>query len=228
MTRLFLLLALVAGTLLPAQALETTPIRKRSDLGTWRHLVALTENTRLSVDWKDVPFREVTRHLARTLGINLIIDRTIGEKAEEPVTLTLVDVKAATVLAALKDSMSVTFLHRDGMLHVTTTEDATKRSLMLELIDVRDILYVPPDFPAPSGGLGINPGPPVPPVAEEEPPEQKDPDFVLDLVRTSVSPKSWDIEGTSLQISKGTLIVRNTPRVIAEVRSFLTRLRGVY
>lgn len=222
------LLLLVAAGDLTAQ-LATLPLRNGTDREIYRTMVRRLQGTRLSVNWEEIGLEEAIRHVARNVRINMVIAAPVKEKAEEPVNMTLKDVSAMTIVRLLRSQFDIEFQHRHGVLVVTSQEAALKKSMVLGIYGIHDVLYTPPDFPAKvrmglsGSGFGGN-------GSEEEEIEEKeprfDPDFVVDLVRSSTGgDKVWDVEGASITHHKGKLIVRHAPHIQAKVRRFLRVLR---
>lgn len=229
MTRLpRLALGFVALALVPllAQEVTTLPFENQADRDAWRHLTALLDGTRLTVDWDGVSLKDALKDVSRRTRLNILVAATAKEREEEPVTRKLTEVRLRTILGLFHDSHGIVFQHRHGVLWATTEADALKQAMVLAVHDVRDLLYSPPDFPAPVG-LGIRPGPPVE-AETEEAREEKSPDFLLDLVKSTTGEKLWEVEGSSIQIHKGQIFVRHAPHVQAKVRSVIGLLRGSF
>lgn len=220
-------LALLFCVSTSAQILDTLPLKTSRDRATYRSMVTRIANLRLTVDWKDENLYRVVRSLRMQLGLNFVIDPALKETAEEAsVTLSLKEVSGRAVLRLLESSQKIAFQNRGGILYVTSPEEALKKAMVLRTYSVKDMLYTPPDFPGPR--LGIKVGPVEEQREEPEPPEQKDPAFLEDLLRQSTGADVWEVEGSSITIHNGTLIVRHAPKVQAKVRSLLARLRGVF
>lgn len=189
--------------------------------------MAKLRSTRLTLAWKDQPFERAWKELATALGINARIAPEAGESREIGITLEVKDVLAPAVLEILADQARVVFQHRDGIWVATTADDALKSAVVTVLYDIRDLLYVPPDFP-PSRPIGIPVGRPGESEEPESEPRARAADEILDLVRTISGPKRWESEHVSLTAGKGHLVVRHTPEVQAEVSRALNALRRVF
>jgi hypothetical protein len=208
-----------------AQSLPTLPNLTSVDREAYVTISRRISGLRMSVTWEGITLGEVRKDLARRLGINLVIDKSVADKAEEPIDLTLKDVSARTVLRQLEDALGVVFQHRHGVVVITTQEDALTRSMVLRLHEIRLILYEPPDFPPPVE-LGLRPGRPLELPEEPEPKEGMSKDFLVDLVRSATGgPEVWDVPGASLVAENGILFVRHAPHVQGRVARLLARLR---
>ena len=215
---------LVSGGLTAQVA--TLPLKNGAEKEIYRTMVRRLESTRVSVAWEDVGLGETIRRMGRSLRFNMVLGKALRDREEEPVTLQLKDVSVMTVVRLLKQQFDIEFQHRHGVMVVTTTEDAMQRAMVLRIYGIRLITYTPPDFPAP-GILGLRPGPPPEPPEEGEAREPRfDPDFVVDLVRsTTGGEKVWEVEGASISHHNGKLLVRHAPHIQARVRRILDRLR---
>ena len=223
-----LLLLILAGPLALAQSVKTIPLKKSRDVRAYRQILRRLRGTVMTVDWKEQALTDVIKELRRRLRFNILVARPMKEMVEEEaVDLTLNNVRASTILKVLAEQHKFVFQYREGIVWITTQEDAFQKALVLKLYSVHLLLYTPPDFPAP--GIGINPGGVTSEDDEEEVErEQKDPEFLLDLIRQATGTALWDIEGVTLQISKGTLVVKHSPEVQRKVSRFINSLRGVF
>ncbi|MCA9321750.1 MAG: hypothetical protein KDB53_13495 [Planctomycetes bacterium] len=209
--RLIGLILLLMTGLLPAQALETTALRTRRDLEQYRHIVNTLQATRMSVDWKDLPLSEAITALRLQTGVNLVLDiKALEDRLDREISFRLERVPASLVVQLLADAGEVVFQHRHGILYVTSLEDALKRSVVLQIYDVADLLYSPPDFPGPR--LGLRGSGSEGDFEEEEPErEEKDPEALVDLIKLATGEQAWEPEFVSIRISGRKLIVRHTP-----------------
>ncbi len=223
-----MILLAICPTLI-GQSIKTIPLKTTREAQDYRSILKRVRGTTFSVDWKQVALEDVLKDLRRRLGFNILVARPMKERLEEEVVdLTLTTVRASTILKLLQEQHKFVLQNRRGIVWVTTVEDAFKKSLVLKFYGVRVLLYTPPDFPAPDIGIrpsGVNAGEDD---EEEVEREAKDPEVLLDFIRKGTGPNLWDVEGVSLQISKGTLIVRHSPEVQRKVSRFLNRLRGVF
>ena len=210
-----------------AAQLPTLQLKTGTDREIYRTMVRRLQGTRLSVDWEEIALRDAIRHIGRNVRINMVILGAVRERADEPVSLKLKDVSAMTILKVLRSRCEVEFQHRHGVLVVTTQADALEKSMVLVLHGIHEILYTPPDFPA-KARLGLSgSGSRGDEEAKEESREPRfDPDYVVDLVRSSTGgDKVWDARGASISHHKGKLIVRHAPHIQSRVRQILRALR---
>jgi hypothetical protein len=226
-----LVFLLVIAASLEAQVLRTVPLKTRAEASDYRHLLNRLKRGRLSIAWEDRELQDAVEELAKRLEINILIAAPLKERKEETISMTLRDVNAGTLLKLLEESLGVAFQNRQGVVWVTTPEDAIKHAIILRVYVIAELLYVPPDFPAPrSMGLNASGSSPAGEREEEsEPREQKDPEFLVDLIRqTTGGEKQWEIEGVAIQVIGKRLVVRHTPEMQRQVARMLDSLRGVF
>jgi len=185
------------------------------------------DRTTLTVAWKDTSIEDCLASVRRATGLNFVVAPAARELVQKTVSLELKEVRTRAVLGLLADQGGFAWTTKDGILQVTTPEEAAKARLVTAVYDIREHLYSPPDFPAPVV-LGLRPGKPVVPEETETAREEKDPNRLVDLVRTMTGAKPWEVEGSSITASRGLLVVRHTPEVQAQVRAALSKLRGAW
>jgi len=226
---------ILASCLLPAssQAIRTEPLKTPRARREYRQILNKLVSLRLTVSWKDMTIGEVVADLRRRVGLNVLVARPLQGRAGDPaVDLGLSRVRALTVMRIAAEQNGFVFQNRGGILWATTAEDAVRRSIVLGIHNVRDILYVPPDFPAPRI-LGIEPGRRDGGFGGfedelEREPSSMDPEQVVDLVRSATGEKTWEHEGVSIGYMNGRIVVRHSPGVQARVARLLNRLRGAF
>ena len=100
----------------------------------------LKEN--VSVDFQDTPLEAVVQRLAEVASIDVRLDvsalRSARIREREPVTLKLVDRSLETVLQAVVLDLELTWVIRDGVLWITSVEEA-EAYLKTAVYDVRDL-----------------------------------------------------------------------------------------
>jgi hypothetical protein len=207
-----------------AQTLARGRLAGAEDAQAYSDTIRRLRTTRLSVAWKNVALADAVKELRLYAGRSVVFAPAAEARKAEPVSLELTDVTAAAVVRLLQTSAKVRFLFEDGIIFVTTPEDAAQRSLEIRVYDVADLLYQAPDFPGPR--MDLNPGKPQE-AAEETPSSSRDGSEIVDLLRTLVGPEPWDVPGTSITISKQLLIVRQTPEVHAKIRELVAALAAV-
>jgi hypothetical protein len=81
---------------------------------------------RVNVDLEDVPLKKAVRDLARTHGLNLVIDPKVLKQAETPVSLQLENAGIETTIRLLAELGSLKAVRMGNVMFVTTEEKAKK------------------------------------------------------------------------------------------------------
>ncbi len=100
----------------------------------------LQEN--VSVDFQDTPLEAAVQRLSEEASIDIRLDvpalRNARIREREPVTLKLVDRRLETVLQAIVLDLNLTWVIRDGVLWITSIDEA-EAYLKTAVYDVRDL-----------------------------------------------------------------------------------------
>ncbi|HUG90215.1 MAG TPA: hypothetical protein VML55_05250 [Planctomycetaceae bacterium] len=168
-----------------------------------QHLVLRqTLDETVSVKFVDTPLAVAVRELAMQTGIDIRIDgpalRQSRIRDREPVSLTLSDRKLSTVLHVLLADLNLTWILRDGVLWITTADRADEHRKTV-VYDVRDLCR-----------------------------NQDEADELASAIQKQTAGPWVDVHGDGGAIvfaRTGTMVVRQTERVLREVRELLTRYR---
>lgn len=113
---------------------------------------------RITVNFEETAFRLVVAFLRDVTGINMVTSPGVEDLGELPIDLKLKDIRLGSLINLLVDATGsgVEWTIRNDVIYFRTEEEAEKvkdadRSFVL--IDISDLLFVPPDFPAPKLGL---------------------------------------------------------------------------
>jgi hypothetical protein len=117
------------------------------------------DRSRISVHFDDVAFHEAVDFLREATGLNLVVTpraREAADEAKRKIKLQLKAVKTRDVLELVLGQTDARLRYgiRRGVLVIGTLDDWKDR-LILDVIPVEDLLYAPPDFPAPDEGLRV-------------------------------------------------------------------------
>jgi len=205
---------------------ETDDVKKiRSQLDT----------KRLTLDFTDTPFDDVVQFIQNVTQVNIVVDQTAKNKLAEGggnVTLNVKDIRLKDALSLLLQVNGLSYTFKEGVLFITTPDSEASKGLSVAKIhDIRDLTAKINDFKGPnirlqstsssgSGGVGgaiFDTG------EEAEPAITKD--ALIELIKESVAPSTWEDEKNSLASIGGQLLVVNTPEVHASINSFLNDLR---
>jgi hypothetical protein len=161
----------------------------------------LTEN--VNVDFDDTPLDTAIKELADKLDIDIRLDvpalRDIRVRERQPVTLKLTNQTLKTVLQAMVIEFDLTWVLRDGVLWITST-DSAEAFLKTALYDVRDLCR-----------------------------DESESDALREAVVSQTNPDSWDEVGGpgTIQFAQpGILVINHQETVHLEVLTLLESYRA--
>lgn len=213
-----------------------------------RAVLTQLREARMPVDFDDNSFEDVLAFIGSAADLDIDTDweslADIGVDPDVPITLRLnnvtLEVLLDRVLAKASDpALPASWAVQDGILTISS-DDVLRQNTVLEIYDVRDLLFdVPefdnaPDFNISSGGGGGGGGGGSSPFSGSS----GDPDIaspeervgaISDLIRSSVDPGQWVTDGgttSSLTSLNGNFIITTTPRYHREVIGLLNKLRS--
>ncbi|MBN2714150.1 MAG: hypothetical protein JXR97_17155, partial [Planctomycetes bacterium] len=173
------------------------------------------ENTKISVEYIEQPFRDVLRELQERSRVNIVSDSTVGE--DLTVTLTVTDMTIGKVLDWI---MQLTDLHYEVKDEAIYVSQQPKRKVILQIYPVYDLTRPMKDYYPPTDG------------DEEDEFDEEDEDVedlpftdIRDRIR-NVIPGGWDDDpNVSIDVWEDNLIVMQTPEVHAQIVNYINRLR---
>src|SRR5262245_5028652 len=160
------LAALLLAPSIPAQILARGKLTGADDVRAYADALKQLRGRTLSVSWKDLTLEGAVKDLRLQLSRTILFAPAAYELKTVPMALEVNQVSAASLLRVVENAAKVRFLFESGVIWVTTPEDAVKRSLVMKIYDISDLMYQAPDFPAPV--LSLHPGKPLPPPEEPE------------------------------------------------------------
>ena len=160
----------------------------------------LDEN--VTVAMRETPLEKAVQQLAEKAQADIRLDthalRKTDIRQRRPITLSLTDRKLKTVLQAMLIDLELTWILRDGVLWLTTHEEA-ETFCKTAVYDVRDLCR-----------------------------DEAESEALVEAITSQAQPTSWDQVGGSgsAQVPKpGTLVVANTESVLGEVLDLLETYR---
>jgi hypothetical protein len=156
---------------------------------------------------------EAAEVIGRLAGVDVVVRPDAADAAEGADALAALGRQQSISAVAALDLLcelageGVAWTTRHGLVLVTTPEDARPEPRLL-MIPVADLVH--PVRSAPAREMGVFPSGFEPELELEEGSEfgVVDPDTLIELIRDSVAPGTWDEEGVSIEIVNGVLIVR--------------------
>ena len=187
-----------------------------------------------SVDWSDKTLGDAIRFIRNNTGVDIIVTRAVDEMMppeERILRLSLDEIRAYSALKLAVEYLGLRFRIQDGLVKITTPE-ALRQDKAVEFYEVRDLTARLNNFPGveinlnPSGyGAGLGGFDDFGGDDEEEniPIEV---DRLIEMIRQTVDPVSWDEDPANTIVDKnGTLVVRQTPENHRSIRKLLADLR---
>lgn len=199
-----------------------------------QQVLARLDEMAIPYDFNGNTLDEVLAHLKEVSGINFLMSQDVQDEAfnqdynlrdRNPQPL-------SRILRIILEDQSVpvmTYSVRDGIVRVIT-QDESRGDYTLQMYDIRDLTFTPVDHPAEDFNLlpsGTDPESFRDGVEDEDPLPLISEDTLLTLIQDNISPDSWtDDPERSITQMPGTLIVKTTPEVHAQIEQLLIDLRA--
>jgi hypothetical protein len=218
--------------------------------------VAKTLNQRMNVDFVGLPLKDVAAYLTEETGVTFHLKAKKLEEAslspDTPIFCKFRDIRLSTLLELMLDELELTYVEKDGLILITTPEDAESK-MDIRVYDCRDLLAMPsPDLekknaptaipgsaalPAPVrrdegkgevsrggfGGANLN-GATQATQPQRPPTEYEDrTESLIDLVTIIVDPSTWDDVG-----GPGSIEAYNGLIVVAQTDETHRRVEEVF
>ncbi len=179
----------------------------------------LLRSRKITLDFKGADLETVVEYIRSMTDLNFIVDQAAKEKLPT-VSITVKDVSVQSALSLLLKPHGLAAMWKDGVICLTTPDQAP---VVLEIYDLRDLLHVLEDMPGveidltPSGlGTTITGG-----VAAVQPALSLE-----EILKAHTGGKSWEENSkVSLKLQNGLLVVKQTKEVHAQIRRLLGQLR---
>jgi len=180
-----------------------------------------------AIDWKagDVTLSSSIAYLRSVTGLNFVLSQKVKEeKADSEIVLKVDNVSVEQVLDLITEPNEMAWKVRMGVVMVLAKDEAIEKPV-LQFYDVKDLVAKIQDFPGQE--INLVPSKYQPPEVEE-PPEPTSPfeiDSLIEVIKQTIDPEAWDIEGTAIDPKNGVLVVRQIPEVHQKIGQFLSDLR---
>ena len=205
--RLFLLLLLVSGIAAGQTSLSTTS--DGADASNQAIESAVKEIG--SIDSVETPLKQVVETLQQQFRIPILLSEKKLEEAsvspDTPVTKTVFNLPLESLLWHVLHELELTYIVRDGVILITTPEDAESH-LLTRVYPVLDLITPRQKQPTGYGG---------------------DYDSLIEVITATVKPDSWDDVGGPGAIdcldNAAALVVSQTRDVHVQIEGLLTALR---
>ena len=187
------------------------------------------ENTDVNWDFSEMTLAEAVQHIRDVENVNIIFSKdALEELGDEPAEVKFTNLNFGSALRTMLEGRTLTYTYKYDMIYVVKTDAATGQAIP-KIYEVRDLTLQLPNFKPPQ--LQLRPGPAgetaMAAVFGEEldPTPQNEPEQLVDLIRDTIEPSSWEIEDRVLEISANQLVVVTTPEIHKQIDRFLDDLR---
>ncbi|MBN4049884.1 hypothetical protein JYT84_00490 [bacterium AH-315-M10] len=195
----------------------------------------MLDEKRITLDFTETPFTDVVQFIQQVTQVNIVIDQAAKSKLAEAgglVTLQVKDLRLKDALSILLKFTGLTFVFKQDVLFITTPDSEHTRGLALPRIhDIRDLTVKIQDFKGPDiklANAGSGGGGPAGAIFTEE--KETEPTItkeeLVELLKSSVAPDTWEQDKYSLDAIGGQLLVVHTPEVQNQIAKFLADLRS--
>lgn len=182
----------------------------------------------VSPEFTDAPLTQVAEFFHQVSGVNFVVTKAVLDKLSEEertVTFTASRLPLTNVLTIIAEIKALTWTVEDGVVKITTPEDARSK-VQLQMLDIRDLITPINDFPGEEITLAGS--------EQVEAPEEEatggeltaaiQADKLIQLIQENIAPTQWEAPA-SIENKEGTLVVRQTPEVLAQIETLLGDLR---
>lgn len=183
-------------------------VQEDSEIGSETQVHAALDKS-VSLSAVDLPLAAVMKDLAEKADVTMQLDiaalESNGISADDAtVSVALKGISLRSVLRIVLDQFDLTYMVHEGVLMITTPEEA-EGNLITSIYDVVDLISV---------GDNIRP-------------DRFDYDSLIELITSTVSPDCWDEVGGPGSISgfRGTLVVSQTDEVQGRIKQLLAAAR---
>ncbi|MHC4547210.1 MAG: hypothetical protein ACYTEZ_00400 [Planctomycetota bacterium] len=180
------------------------------------------------IDWKagEITLSGAIQYLRSVTGLNFVLSQKVKEeKADTEIELKVDNVAVTQVLDLITEPNEMAWKVRNGVVMILGKEEAVDKPV-LQFYDVKDLVAKISDFPGQE--INLVPSKYQPPEEEEElePVSPFEVDALIEVIKTTVEPESWDtIEGADIQPKNNVLVVTTTPEIHQKIGRFLQDLR---
>jgi type II secretory pathway component HofQ len=179
----------------------------------------------LSFKAGEITLDGVRSYLASVTGENFVLSQKVKEeKADAAIELQVTDVTVRQVLDLITEEQGMAWKIRNGVVMLLAADEAAEKPV-LQFYDVKDLVAKISDFPGQE--INLVPSKYQPPEAEEdrEPVAAFDVEQLIDAIKNTIEPTSWEAEGHGIDPKNNVLVVRTSPEIHRKVAQLLHDLR---
>jgi type II secretory pathway component HofQ len=177
---------------------------------------------RITLDFKNATLQAVADYIREIADVNLVVSHKVEGKGDD-ISIKVQDISLKSVLSLVLKPKGLTYVIRDGVLMLTTVEDANE-DVIMEIYDVRDLLYPIKDFPGVDISLAQDS---IGTTALDSGGETEGLVMPLEeIVKAHSGGKTWEENPkASCSLQNGLLVIKQTREVHKQVRRLIGKLR---
>lgn len=221
-----LLVSLIVVATVRAQD-DVLAVERRTDKRGHAICVQQLHKVRVSLVAEELTPKELCRYLSTATGNELSFHcSTADSEAAPALSCNLRGTTLWSLMSIAQIETGLRFVYRFGVVFLVQP-DAIKPLTELKIYDLRAATAPLTSFPGPDLGLGLSRGerPLFPePVVTDQTISGFTADGVEQLLRESIRPDSWDLDGVTLSNNNGLFLIRQTPQAHDEIELLLVKL----
>jgi Flp pilus assembly secretin CpaC/tetratricopeptide (TPR) repeat protein len=165
-------------------------------------------------------------YLRSVSGLNFVMSQKVKEeKAETEIDLKVDNVSIKQVLGLITEPYEMAWRIRNGVIMILGSDEAADKAV-LQFYDVKDLVAKISDYPGQEINLVPSKYQPPEEAEEAEPQSPFEIDSLIDVIKQTIQPESWEtIENADIQVKTGVLVVNTSPEVHRAIGKFLGDLR---
>ena len=177
---------------------------------------------RITLDFKNATLQAVADYIREIADVNLVVSNKVEGKGDD-ISIKVQDISLKSVLSLVLKPKGLTYVIRDGVLMLTTIEDANE-DVIMEIYDVRDLLYPIKDFPGVDISLASDS---IGTTALDSGSETEGLVMPLEeIVKAHSGGKTWEENPkAACSLQNGLLVIKQTREVHKQVRRLIGKLR---
>ena len=204
-------------------------IEAPADAETKAAILATLESKRVKgLVWEEQNLDQVVGYLRTVTGLNFFVTTKVRQTKFDDVKVTLGpldDVTVKQVLDLVASQHELRWEPRNGVVTIALKEEIAG-TMRLRHFDVKDLAVTIRNFRGTD--IYLAPSNFTPP----EPPELPEPvaiypeDALLETIKQTIDPPSWEVEGASIEVKNHIIMAKNTPENLDNVARLLEDLRA--
>jgi hypothetical protein len=183
---------------------------------------------KVTVDFEDLKLQDALDYLREATGLNLVLQAKAGQAAgDERIKLRVKELSVKSILKLMLAPKGLAATWKEGAIVICPQEEL-EESMTIQMYDVRALMIKLQDFPGPKVELvtpnGKGPLTGAEFVLAQEPTEVIGEDLLITLMKENTGGRSWENPKASISMARGMLVVTQTSKTHAEIKSLLLRL----